>query len=254
MEDIVASLERELENPKHEKMARICLERLRQAPPLSLKVTLELLKRGKIWDYGTCMKEEYKALWNLMKSPNFEVAMRHRNTKSPDKWSLFVPARLEDVSPEMVDKHMQAAKDMLTQNPGELNAADPLDFGVPTKSLLPHRLHYQEYEDPIRLWFNENKISFEYYVRENFYIQLRGQLMNRGIDYREGTVNAATVREAFYRKDLLERLFDKEMHELQMLTTDEIYEQKYGDIVEEISRRFEMEIDEEGRLRPLEPT
>lgn len=67
-------------------------------------------------------------------------------------------------------------------------------FGVPTGALLPHRLHCSDFEDPIRLWINENRICFEPYVRERFFIQLRGQLKNRGIDYREGTVSAGPVR------------------------------------------------------------
>lgn len=83
-------------------MAEICLERVKQSPPLSLKGTLALLNKAKLWDYTTCLKEEYKLLWNLIKHRNFEAAMENRNTKSLNKWGLFSPSTLEDVTPEMV--------------------------------------------------------------------------------------------------------------------------------------------------------
>lgn len=88
------------------------------------------------------MKEEYKLLWNLMRHPNFEVAMENRNKKSEDKWGLFTPSTLEEVSDEMVQTVVSPGKDMLTENPGEVNSGDPLEFNVPTNALLPHRLHY----------------------------------------------------------------------------------------------------------------
>lgn len=126
MEQIVENLEKELDNPDNCHLARICLERIKQSPPLSLKATLALLNKAKIWDYTTCMKEEYKLLWNLIKHPNFDVAMENRKVKQSDKWGLFEPSTLEDVSDKMVEEVLKPAKDMLTENPAEVNTGDPL--------------------------------------------------------------------------------------------------------------------------------
>lgn len=82
-------------------------------------------------------------------------------------------------------------------------------------------------------------------------MQLKGQLLNRGIDYREGTVNAGSVREGYYRQDLVNRLYEEEKFDLMMLSSHrEIADNKYKKILNEIGTYFSMKPTEDGNMLP----
>lgn len=115
MEEIVDNLKREV--AKGSEIAKICLHRIQQAPPALLKATLELLRRSKVWDYTTCMQQEYAVLWNSLRRADFETAMAHRKQRMESKWHLFSPSTLEEVTPAMVDQMLKPAPDMMTENP-----------------------------------------------------------------------------------------------------------------------------------------
>ena len=68
-------------------------------------------------------------------------------------------------------------------------------------------------------------------------------------------MNAAAVREGYYRQDLLRRVFEQELYDLQMLSSHkEIADNKYEKILSEIGRYFSIEPTEDGKMVPLEPS
>ena len=73
MEQIVQNLEKD-----GSAWAKEVLEDLDKASPLSLKVTFELLKRGKSLSLPDCLTMEYRLSQNILQHKDFYIGIRAR--------------------------------------------------------------------------------------------------------------------------------------------------------------------------------
>ncbi|MEH2509373.1 enoyl-CoA hydratase [Nitrobacteraceae bacterium AZCC 1564] len=105
MEEIVAALKQD-----GSEFALATLKALSDKSPIGLKVTLQLLRLGRTSkSLKECLVREYSAALVVFESAEFIEGVRAAvidKDRNP-KWS---PARLEDVTPEMVDKYFEPHK------------------------------------------------------------------------------------------------------------------------------------------------
>jgi enoyl-CoA hydratase len=99
MKDIFAALERE-----GGAWAEDTLKSLAQKAPLSLCVTLRELREGARLDFEDCMRMEYRLVRHFMGERDFFEGVRALLIDKDNK-PRWTPARLEDVTPAMVDAY-----------------------------------------------------------------------------------------------------------------------------------------------------
>jgi len=89
--------------------AKEVLEDLSKASPLSLKVTFELLKRGRTQNLPECLKIEYRVSQNLLQYDDFfnGVSARLINKTNNPSWN---PKSLEEVTETMVNSMFDPIK------------------------------------------------------------------------------------------------------------------------------------------------
>ncbi|KAJ3021834.1 UNVERIFIED_CONTAM: hypothetical protein HDU68_009435 [Siphonaria sp. JEL0065] len=83
IEEIVAALEKE-----NTSWTKKTLETIKKMNPLSLKVTLEQLRRGRNQDFATCFRMEYRMVQEFLQSKNFFEGVDARLVRKTDPvWS-----------------------------------------------------------------------------------------------------------------------------------------------------------------------
>ncbi|RYR58167.1 hypothetical protein Ahy_A05g023840 [Arachis hypogaea] len=93
VEDIIQSLENELENGAEEKWITNTLSSMRFSSPMSLKIFLKSIRKGRIENIEECLYRDYNIACHL-----------NRRTVSNDFYE-WEPSKLELVSEEMVNQH-----------------------------------------------------------------------------------------------------------------------------------------------------
>ena len=93
-----------LTNSKHE-FCKDTLKLMSQMSPVSLMVTLKMLRMGRHLDLSDCLKLEYRIIKRCMESPNFYEGVRALliDKENNPKWN---PSSIYDVDSVMVDKYV----------------------------------------------------------------------------------------------------------------------------------------------------
>lgn len=99
VEEIMARLKQ-----SNDPFAHKTLETLQKKSPLSLKVTLEQLKRAASLSYDEVNAMEYKIACQFAKTPDFHEGVRAA-VIDKDQRPVWQPASLSDVSPEMISAY-----------------------------------------------------------------------------------------------------------------------------------------------------
>lgn len=104
VEEIVNALEHEAADP-FEEWSKKVLQKLKEASPLSLKVTLQSIREGRFQPLDQCLAREYRISSKFISkqiSNDFQEGVRARlvDKDFAPKWD---PLRLEDVTKDMVD-------------------------------------------------------------------------------------------------------------------------------------------------------
>lgn len=102
VEQIVAALERE--SGDTEEWAKNTLKTLKERSPTSLKVALKQMRVSGNWNIAETFQREYHIASKFMEHPDFAEGVSARLISKPPKAPQWSPARLEDVSPEEVDR------------------------------------------------------------------------------------------------------------------------------------------------------
>lgn len=102
VEEIVAALERE--SGDTEEWAKNTLKTLKERSPTSLKVALKQMRVSGNWNIAETFQREYHIASKFMEHPDFAEGVSARLISKPPKAPQWSPARLEDVSPEEVDR------------------------------------------------------------------------------------------------------------------------------------------------------
>jgi enoyl-CoA hydratase/carnithine racemase len=102
IEDILAALDRETgaDAAWAAKTAAI----MRAKSPLSLKIALEQVRRGKAWDFATCMAAEFRIVSRIVEGHDFYEGVR-AVIVDKDNAPRWRPAELAQVSAEEVARH-----------------------------------------------------------------------------------------------------------------------------------------------------
>ena len=105
VEDILAALEREAVSGGAEaEWAGKSAAAMRTKSPLSLKLALAQVRRGKEWDFATCMRAEFHIVSRVIHGHDFYEGVR-AVIVDKDNRPRWQPATLGEVSAAQVDRH-----------------------------------------------------------------------------------------------------------------------------------------------------
>jgi enoyl-CoA hydratase len=102
VEDILAALERE--TGAEAEWARKIAAVIRAKSPLSLKIALAQMRRGKAWDFQTCMRAEFRIVSRIIEGHDFYEGVR-AVIVDKDNAPRWRPASLAEVSEAEVERH-----------------------------------------------------------------------------------------------------------------------------------------------------
>jgi len=102
IEDILAALEREAGDEAE--WARKTAATIRTKSPLSLKLALAQVRRGKGWDFETCMRAEFRIVSRVIHGHDFYEGVRAVIVDKDNK-PRWRPATLAEVSEAEVERH-----------------------------------------------------------------------------------------------------------------------------------------------------
>jgi len=105
VEDILAALEREaISGSADSEWAAKTVATMRTKSPLSLKVALAQVRRGKNWGFETCMRAEFRIVSRVIKAHDFYEGVR-AVIVDKDNAPRWQPATLAAVSEADVERH-----------------------------------------------------------------------------------------------------------------------------------------------------
>jgi enoyl-CoA hydratase len=102
VEDILAALDKEA--GQHADWARATAANIRTKSPLSLKVALAQVRRGRTWDFATCMQAEFRIVSRVIQGHDFYEGVR-AVIVDKDNSPRWHPATLGAVSATEVERH-----------------------------------------------------------------------------------------------------------------------------------------------------
>jgi len=102
IEDILAALDRETGDEAE--WARKTAAKIRTKSPLSLKLALAQVRRGKGWDFETCMRAEFRIVSRVIHGHDFYEGVRAVIVDKDNK-PRWRPATLAEVSEAEVERH-----------------------------------------------------------------------------------------------------------------------------------------------------
>jgi enoyl-CoA hydratase len=102
IEDILAALDRETGDEAE--WARKTAATIRTKSPLSLKLALAQMRRGKGWDFETCMRAEFRIVSRVIRGHDFYEGVR-AVIVDKDNEPRWQPATLPEVSEAEVERH-----------------------------------------------------------------------------------------------------------------------------------------------------
>ncbi|KAL6550007.1 3-hydroxyisobutyryl-CoA hydrolase 1 [Orobanche minor] len=112
IEEIIAALEREAAE-KNDDWTSSAIQALKQASPMSLKITLRSIREGRLQGIGKCLVREFRMVCHVMRgeiSKDFVEGCRAiliDKDRNP-KWE---PSKIESISDEMVDGYFSKVDD-----------------------------------------------------------------------------------------------------------------------------------------------
>eukprot|EP01112_Ceratiomyxa_fruticulosa_P008375 TRINITY_DN2171_c0_g1_i1.p1 TRINITY_DN2171_c0_g1~~TRINITY_DN2171_c0_g1_i1.p1 ORF type:complete len:386 (+),score=76.28 TRINITY_DN2171_c0_g1_i1:339-1496(+) len=106
VEEIIAALEKE-DDPWSKKI----LQQLQTLCPVSLKVILQQIIRGKLLPIEDCFRMEYRIALRILAQENFHIGVE--SILGSKKKPVWQPQHLHDVSNEMVQRHFEPLKEEL---------------------------------------------------------------------------------------------------------------------------------------------
>ncbi len=113
VEDILAALDREASSGSTDaEWAAKTAATMRTKSPLSLKIALQQVRRGKQWDFDTCMRAEFRIVSRLVHDHDFYEGVRAVIVDKDNK-PRWQPAALADVSDADVERHFAALEQEL---------------------------------------------------------------------------------------------------------------------------------------------
>jgi enoyl-CoA hydratase len=104
--DRVESILRALDNEtgEHAEWARATAANIRTKSPLSLKLALAQVRRGKAWDFATCMQTEFRIVSRVIRGHDFYEGVRAVIVDKDNKPN-WRPATLDEVTAAEVERH-----------------------------------------------------------------------------------------------------------------------------------------------------
>ncbi|HZL40160.1 MAG TPA: enoyl-CoA hydratase/isomerase family protein [Pseudolabrys sp.] len=105
VEDILSALDREAAFGRADaEWAGKTANTIRQKSPLSLKLALAQVRRGKNWDFATCMRAEFRIVSRVIEAHDFYEGVRAVIVDKDNK-PRWQPATLGEVSDAEVERH-----------------------------------------------------------------------------------------------------------------------------------------------------
>jgi enoyl-CoA hydratase len=108
VEDILRALDNE--TGEHAEWAHATAANIRTKSSLSLKLALAQVRRGRVWDFATCMQAEFRIVSRVIRGHDFYEGVRAVITDK-DNSPHWRPATLDGVSDAEVERHFSPLAD-----------------------------------------------------------------------------------------------------------------------------------------------
>jgi enoyl-CoA hydratase len=112
VEDILARLDAEATGGANAEWAARAAKAMRTMPPLSLKIALEQMRRGRNWSFARCMQTEFRIVSRILLGHDFYEGVR-AVIIDKDNRPRWQPDRLAEVSAAEVERHFAAIDEEL---------------------------------------------------------------------------------------------------------------------------------------------
>jgi len=189
MEEIVAELKKD-----GSWWAEETLEALSQKSPMSLKITLKLLREGLYSDIASCYEREYAVAARRIQDDDFLNAVEAKLNKGNHEFNNWTHKTLEEITDDMVNKYFEPL-------PGNYR---PLKHTIPENAFYPIKKYYKQW--PIRVihWLNEQSID-NANIRAGQDFDVETWFYKCGIDIKDASITLAELRKKVYEKEEAER-------------------------------------------------
>lgn len=140
VEEIVSALEKE--GGETQEWAKNTLKTLEERSPTSLKVALKQMRVSGNWNIAETFQREYHIASKFMEHPDFVAGVSARLISKPPKAPQWSPARLEDVSPEDVDRFfmVEGSERLTLLEEGEYREYPNGSLRLPTEREIERRV------------------------------------------------------------------------------------------------------------------
>ena len=166
VERIISDLEAEESHrdnpPQIREWATSTLKTLHERSPTSLKVALRALREGRKWNIAETFQREYHIAGHFMSHADFGTGVSARLIHKPPTTPIWDPQRLDQVTPDQVDKFFHAQADRRLQLLG--------GQGLQPYREYPFRMGLvkeDEIEDVVRQGGIRRKALVKYFIDES---------------------------------------------------------------------------------------
>jgi enoyl-CoA hydratase len=112
VEDILAALDAQATGGVNAEWAARAAKAMRMMAPLSLKIALAQIRRGRNWSFAQCMQAEFRIVSRILLGHDFYEGVR-AVIIDKDNQPRWRPERLSDVSPAEIERHFAAIDEEL---------------------------------------------------------------------------------------------------------------------------------------------
>jgi len=213
IEEIFAALEKEGTEWAHK-----TLRTLKRKSPLSLKLTLKLLRNGRNLSLKECFEQEFRVSFRRMHDKDYLNSINARLIERKKDFDQWEHKTFDSISAEQVAHYFEPISN-------EFKVPE-FNSGLKTNSLHPARYFCNEYPEIIRSWVNQESLKDEV-TRIDYMKEVRDYLRQLGIDYRNATLNPSNIRNLFFNLDRMKRKVAASADRIKEISEDRVAIEKY---------------------------
>ncbi|KRW99846.1 hypothetical protein PPERSA_10965 [Pseudocohnilembus persalinus] len=225
VEEIMVRLE---EESKSNTFANETLEKLRVRNPVALKLSLELLIRGRESTWMQALQNEFRVIIRRLRDEDFaQDAIKQLGRINSGKKVELGENRWENVSKEKIEGYFEPLEN------GQEFGESQIQNG-----LFPVRDYYREYPDVIRYFLNEENIQ-DPNLLMNYEFDVKNFLHSKNIDFlRSWTLNTSVLRANIFAKEFQKQQIQLQLQKISNLSSDPKSIQLYSREKQEFVRKY----------------
>lgn len=225
--------------------AKECLDAMQRNSMQSMQLALKMVRRAQNLDYRGCLEMELNVGFNRLNDPDFDLGCQSILFSSKPKGAKWhkTPEWQRGFTESELNRYFEQNK--LTEG---------VKLQVVENALLPTKMFYKRFSDPVRLYLNESSTTSPT-IREAFEREMKNALHELGIDVRNIALTPESVRDHLAAKLAQERVQSKQIERFEQLMHDtKLREEYFGQISDELQKLENNELFYEKVNKHIEET